>query len=427
MLSILPCALKSQIWNQQEPQRRQLMNTSFRSSMNRREFISSTAALGLAAVAAPVSAETIKGKPIRIGFVGLGGRGGLIADNVAKMPGYEIAALCDYFEEVVHPAGVKYNVPANRCFSGLSGYRKLLDCDVDAVIFKTPPCFFPEHVAAGVDAGKHVYFAKPLACDVPGTLSILDSGKKAREKKQVFFIDFQIPTDPFNQEVVRHVQAGMIGKVSEITSFYCDQGIDDPPMTDTIESRLRNLVWVNDTALGAGMFGNAGIHSIDAALWVAASRPVWAMGASRQGRKHHGDTHDVYALTYMLENGIIISHRGEHMNNQHDWICRNMVWGDDGYAELGYMGKAWVRGNNASYRGGEVSNLYINGIKRNLDKFAECIRQEDYSNDTLEKGVNSNLAVLLGREAGIRQSKVTMEQILNENRKLEFDTSGLRT
>jgi len=86
--------------------------------------------------------------------------------------------------------------------------------------------------------------------------------------------------------------------------------------------------------------------------------------ASRQGRKDHGDTHDVYSLTYMLENGIIVSH-----------------WGEDSFAELGYMGKAWI---------------------------------------------NSNLAVLFGRESGIRQTKVTMEELLKENREIEFNTSGLK-
>ncbi len=397
-------------------------------SMSRRQFLAGSAALGVSALAAQTTfaLNTDKAPTIRVGIVGLGGRGSLIADRVASNPHYKIAALCDYFPEVVSSMGRKYNVQATNCFDGLSGYKKLLSCNLDAVILETPPCFFPEHVAASVEAGKHVYFAKPVACDVPGTLSILESGTRARKQGQVFLIDFQIPTNTYNAEVVKRVRDGMLGQVSEISSYYCDQGFKDPQLTSTIESRLRNLIWVNDTSLGGGMLVNAGIHAIDAALWAANSKPVWAMGASRMGKLHHGDTHDVYSITYMLENGILVNHRGEHLDNQHDFICRNKIWGEDGYAETGYMGKAWIRSNKGIYRGGKVSNLYVDGIDFNLNKFAGCVAEQNYENETLEVAIESNLAVLLGREACLRKEKVTREQLISENEAWSFDVSGLK-
>ena len=66
-----------------------------------------------------------------------------------------------------------------RRFSGLSGYRKLIASGVEAVALETPPCFFPEHAQAAVDAGLHVYMAKPVAVDVPGCQSIAASGARA--------------------------------------------------------------------------------------------------------------------------------------------------------------------------------------------------------------------------------------------------------
>jgi len=397
-------------------------------SINRRDFLAGAAATaGFTVMTASAVRSYAANERIKVGFVGLGGRGKLISGMISKLPEYQLVALCDYFDSVVQPMGKEYNVPSDKCFDGLSGYKKVIDCDVDAIFLETPPCFFPEHVAASVNAGKHVYFAKPVACDVPGTMSILTSGKKATKNKQVFLIDFQVPTDPLNIEVVKHVQNGRIGSVSQINSIYCDQGFNAPPKTDTIASRLTNLIWVNDTNLGGGMLVNSGIHAVDAALWTADSKPVWAMGTSRQGMKRHGDTHDTYSITYMMENGIIVNHRGEHMNNIHEFTCRNMVWGDKGYAELGYMGRAWVRANSFAYRGGEIdTRLYRSGILYNLAKFAKCINEGNYENDTLQRGVETNLAVILGREACLRNDKLTREELIKENKKLDFDTTGLK-
>ena len=46
---------------------------------------------------------------------------------------------------------------------------------VDAVVIETPPYFHPEQAAAAVDAGKHVFIAKPIAVDAPGCLSVAES------------------------------------------------------------------------------------------------------------------------------------------------------------------------------------------------------------------------------------------------------------
>ncbi|MBN1341060.1 MAG: hypothetical protein JXQ73_00165 [Phycisphaerae bacterium] len=58
----------------------------------------------------------------------------------------------------------------SRRFSGLSGYKKLIESGVEAVALETPPYSFPEHTRAAVEAKLHVYMAKPVALDVSGCL-----------------------------------------------------------------------------------------------------------------------------------------------------------------------------------------------------------------------------------------------------------------
>jgi len=397
-------------------------------SINRRQFTKTAAGLaGLTIVAPAAVGAYAANSRIEVGFVGLGGRGSLIAGMMADHPAYQFVAVADYFDHVVQPAGEKLKVPANRRFSGLSGYENVIDSKPDAMFLETPPCFFPEHVAASVDAGLHVYFAKPVACDVPGCMSILESGKKATSNKRVFLVDFQVPTDEFNIETVKRCREGLIGNIGMLDSIYCDEAFADPPKTATIESRLTNLIWVNDIELGGGMLVNAGIHAVDAALWLAGARPTIAMGASRVvNTAHHGNTRDVYSITYQYPDGLIHNHRGEHLRNTHEFLCRCTAFGDAGYAEIGYMGKAWARGNKGGYPGGEVQNLYVAGIARNLDKFAAAIRDNNTENDTLQRSVESTLAVILGREAAMRNTLLTWDELIRENKQLHFETKGLK-
>jgi len=399
--------------------------------INRRNFItgSATAAAGFAIL----NARTVKGfdanSRIEVGVVGLGGRGSLIARIIAESyKGYKIVSVADYFPKVARDVGNSLEVDPERQFSGLNGYKKLIAGKVDAVFLETPPCFFPDHASAAVEAGCHVYMAKPVACDVPGTLEIARAGKKAAKSEQVFLVDFQVPTDPFNIETVKRVHQGLIGEVGMISSIYTDESFADPPKTKNAESRLHSLIWVNDIDLGGSYLVNAGIHAIDAGLWMAKTPPISAMGASRIVRANpNGDSRDVYSVTYTFADGLIMNHRGEHVRNTHGFLCNTRAYGREGCAEVSYTEQAWLRGNKGGYKGGQVENLYVSGISRNLEKFEKKIRSADYGNETAQSGADSTLATILGRQAAIKRTHVTMKQLIAENRRIEPDLSGLKT
>ena len=396
--------------------------------LSRRRFIArSGAATASFAIVRPSAVRgSAANSRVEVGCVGLGGRGSLIARMLGEHEGFQVTSAADYFPEVVQLIGEKLGVPRGRQFSGLSGYKELLASKVDAVFCETPPCFFAEHVTAAVNAGSHVYLAKPVACDVPGCLAILEAAKKASRNKQVVLVDFQTRTEPFIIEAVKRMHSGLIGKLGMISSFYTDGSFSDPPLTDSIESRLQRLIWVNDIAIGGGQLVAAGIHAIDVALWIAGARPISAVGCSRTARSNpHGDAADVYSLTYQFENGLIQNHREEHLRNAHGFNCTCMAFGQDGHALTNYAGDVMVRGNKGGYRGGEVTNLYNNGIKRNLDTFYNSIVNGVYDNPTVEPSVNATLACILGREAGKRNTQLTWDELIRENKKVEVDLAGL--
>jgi myo-inositol 2-dehydrogenase/D-chiro-inositol 1-dehydrogenase len=394
----------------------------------RRDFIKSGVALAGAAGLSLVEPKHVLGSEansrIKLGVVGCGGRGSWIAELFARHKGYEIYAVADYFREVADAAGQALGVDAERRFCGLEGYKKLMASGVEAVALETPPYFFPQHARAAVEAGLHVYMAKPVAVDVPGALEIGELGRKSTENDRCFLVDFQIPTDPLNIETVKRVHDQAIGRVVQINTCYWAGGFADPPLTDSWASRLRRLVWVNDVAIGGSFHVNACIHAVDAGLWVAGGRPVSATGTSAFGRSHpHGDSRDLYSLTFEFADGTLMNHSGSHVN--YPFHVRCVAVGREGSAEIGYTGNAFVHGGAAPYEGGEISGLYQVGAVRNIMTFHKNVVGGEFANPTVEPSVNSTLATILGREAARRRERLSMEALVSENVRIEGDLTGL--
>jgi predicted dehydrogenase len=408
------------------------------SSISRRRFLSGAVAASATAssfnILRGVSAEApaAAAKPaeftrkIKLGVVGTGGRGGWIANLFKRHGGYEMWGVADYFQGVADACGDALSVDKSRRFSTLSGYKRLIESGIEAIALETPPYFFPEHARAAVEAGLHVYMAKPVAVDVPGCLEIEAAAKKAAANKRCFLVDYQIPTDPHNREVMKMVQAGEIGPVAVVNSHYFAGLFADPAFTANLESRFRSLVWCNDVALGGGYHVNACIHAVDAALWLAGARATSATGASRTSRADpHGDSQDAFSLTFEFEGGLILNHRGKHINDQYPGFdCACEAYGQTGYAQIAYTGRAFLK-TAEKEAGGEVENLYEAGAVRNIAAFHRAVVEGDSSNPTVRRSVDGALTTILGREAARRRIRLGMDELLRESRKLDVELKGL--
>jgi predicted dehydrogenase len=319
-------------------------------------------------------------------------------------------------------------VDQSRCFSGLSGYQRVIASGIEAIVIIDIPYFYPEQARAAVAAGLHVYMAKPVAADVPGALSILQESKNAALKQRVFLVDYQIPTDPLNIEVAQRIRDGGLGQLAQIQTVGLCAGFADPPKTQTIESRMQHLTWVNDVAMGCDYIGNFDIHAIDAALWVTGQRPVAAAGVSRVCRAQpHGDAHDVCSVIYHYADGLVHNHFGQGLPNNNDSTLVATFQGWEANAQITYWGKAFLRGGPAHFGGGAVEDLYTAGAVRNIARFYENIIGGNFANQTVPRAVDGVLTCVLGREAAARREFLTVEQLLKENKKLEVDLTGLKT
>jgi predicted dehydrogenase len=296
------------------------------------------------------------------------------------------------------------------------------------VALEAIPYFFPDHASAAVEAGLHVYMAKPVAVDVPGAVRIAAAGRLAAQRQRCFMVDYQMSTDPSNIEVAERVRAGALGAIAQVQTSGVCSGHDDPPKTSTIESRMQELTWDNDLALSGGYINAFDIHALDAAIWVLGRRPVAASGAARICRPHpHGDSPDVCSVVYEYADGLVHNHYGQALPNDSGYEggglqCR--ISGQSGNALLAYAGKVSVVGGPGHYVG-TVENLYQSGAERNIAGFYESIVGGRFENRTVPRAVDGVLTVALGREAALRRTKLTMDDLLKENARREADLHGL--
>jgi predicted dehydrogenase len=382
---------------------------------------------GMNALAADAPKPAATQRKIKLGLVGCGGRGQWLAGLFMKHGGYEFHALADYFPEVAEAAGAKFGVAATRRFSGLSGYKKLIDSGVEAVAIEDVPYFYAEQAHAAVEAGCHVYMAKPVAVDVPGCLSIGATGKLATQKKLCFLVDYQLPSDPANIEVAGRIREGALGGLAHVQSFGFSGSWPDPPKEPTIENRLRGSVWLSYVALGGDGIVAYDIHIIDGITWVLGKNPVAACGRSRICRPQpHGDRSDCAGVVYEYDDGLLWTHVTQVLDNNPTpaSLSANFL-GLGASALVEYWGKVYVRGGPKHYVS-QAGNVYDDGANRNIAAFHRNISEGHFDNPTVRRAVDGTLTAILGREASVRRRYLTLEELLKENKKLEVDLRGLK-
>jgi hypothetical protein len=84
-----------------------------------------------------------------------------------------------------------------------------------------------------------------------------------------------------------------------------------------------------------------------------------------------------------------------------------------------------VRGQNEFTA--EVVDLYPAGAKRNVATFYETVTAARFDNLMVKRAVDGCLTCILGREAAALHGRLTMDDLLKENKRIELDLSGLKT
>lgn len=390
----------------------------------RRRFVATTAAAGAFTILKPWQVfGADAGAKLKLGLIGCGGRGGWIADLFAASGKYDLIACSDYFQDKADAVGSKFNIPANRRYTGLSGYKRLLESDVEVVVIETPPYFHPMQARDAVAAGKHVYVAKPIAVDAPGCLEIAAAGRRATEKKQGFLVDFQTRANEHFRNAIGQVHEGAIGSLVLAEAFYpwSGGGRGEPPKTP--EQQLRS--WYYVLPLSGDFIVEQSIHSLDVATWILNADPVKARGVGGHKVRPANSIYDHFAIQYEFPGNLQLSFTCIQSIPMIKDEIRARVYGSEGFIDVDYFAGVHMRGKEAGVRE-TVDNLYTSGTEVNIREFYEAIRKGDFSNPTVVPSVRSNLTAVLGREAAYRRTELTLADLIKEGKRLQPDLSGCK-
>ena len=376
------------------------------SVMSERRTFLKTAAGGVLVLKPETVFGTQANSAVEVGLVGCGGRGNWVGKFFPEFTGARVVALADVVRGNLDKTRDAFKVEGARSYYGPEAYKELAHSKLDGVVIETPPYFHPLHAQEAVDAGKHVYLAKPVAVDVPGCRSIVDSGKRAAAHNRSFMVDFQSRSQPVFQELVARIRRGDIGKpVLAQIYYYANRPSKDKgkPGMDTGQQRVANFYM--DKVLGGDIIVEQNIHVIDMANWYLGGHPLKANGTGGRtdwsGTGYDaGDAYDHFVLTFWYPGDVQASFSSHQLNGGYSDLCVRCV-GIKGVADTHY----------GTFRQGAINNVKA---------FIESIRNGKPVNNTAQ-AAESNLTAILGRTAAYQQRTVTWDEMMQSNEKLEAE------
>jgi predicted dehydrogenase len=176
-------------------------------STSRRSFLSAMAGTALAASRAIGANDRI-----RIGAIGVGGRGHVDLRTAISVPNVECVAVADVYTRRQEEA--RKLVPRADLYTD---YRRVLDRkDIDAVIVATPLHLHNVHFLAAIQAGKDLYCEKTMTWSIPEAKRCLEAAQKS---DRVIQIGLQHQSSGALADAKRWMDSGWLGKVTQVESW----------------------------------------------------------------------------------------------------------------------------------------------------------------------------------------------------------------
>jgi myo-inositol 2-dehydrogenase / D-chiro-inositol 1-dehydrogenase len=411
------------------------MNTTANPVTTRREFLKSSALVGSALAAPTLLPQGLFAKEnqdtLKVGLIGCGGRGtGAASQALSADKNVVLTAMGDAFEDQLQKSlqilqkdhGDKVKVTPDRSFIGLDAYQKVIDSGVDVVLLATPPGFRPVHLKAAVAAGKHVFCEKPMATDVPGVRSVVESVKVAQEKKLALVAGFCWRYELARREFYKRIHEGAIGDIRAIYATYYAGSVkpmpaatDRPAGCSDLEWQLRN--WYNFVWLSGDGYVEQACHSVDKVAWALKDQsPLKAVAVGgRQTPNNQGNIFDHMFVVYEFPDEVraFLGQRqiGNTYTDNSDYLM-----GSAGFGKIAGWGAPTIQGKEVWRYKGAKSDMY----QQEHDELFASIRSGKPINDG-ERMAHSTLMGIMGRIAAYTGQEVTWEQVMNSQEKLVPD------
>ncbi|MGB4293427.1 MAG: Gfo/Idh/MocA family oxidoreductase [Bacteroidales bacterium] len=372
----------------------------------------------------PVLKAAPKGRKLKAGLVGAGGRGtGAAINFISAGPDLEIVAVADVFQDKVDAFCKRFEsfglpIPPENRFTGFDGYKKLMAIDdIDVVILATPPKFRPEHFLEAVTMKKHVFMEKPVAVDSNGIRTILATAKKA----EALGLNVVTGTQRRHQEdyiaTYKKVAEGAIGRIVAAKAWWNQDHVwfrlQEPGWND-MEYMIRN--WNNFIWLSGDHILDTHVHNIDVVNWFTGKHPLSAIGYGGRHRRVTGDQYDFFSIDFDYGNGVF-SHSmcrqidgcangtGELVVGTEGYTnCQNTIWNLDGKV-------IWKFEYPKDENGNSTNSVAVSPYIQEHMHLVWAIRTGNYVNEAEQTAI-STLTAIMGRTAAYTGKMISWDEIL---------------
>lgn len=416
-------------------------NKQTKPSESRRAFVQKTALAtsGLLTVPNLSRMAHVQGnKKLKLALVGCGGRGsGAAVQALTADDQVELVAMADAFGDRIEKSlkGIqehfdgekKIEVKEKNRFIGFDAYKKAIDL-ADVVILTTPPGFRPYHFEYAIEQEKHVFMEKPVATDPVGIRKVLETAKRAKEKKLNVVVGLQRHYQSKYIDLKQRIDAGAIGKIRSGQVYWNDAGVwvkKRQPGQSELEYQMRNWYYFN--WLCGDHILEQHIHNIDVANWFIGEYPISAQGmGGRQVRNgiDHGEIFDHHFVEFTYASGAVISSQCRHIPGTMSRVDE-VFQGTAGSVEIG-KGEIAALDGTIKYKYPKKWGEDPNPYQVEHDKLFESIRNGGVIADA-ENGAMSTLTAILGRMATYTGKKITFEEALNSQLHLMPETVTWQT
>jgi predicted dehydrogenase len=197
---------------------------------SRRKFLQKLGATSLVAASSPFATLTAQAKAeerilhyerkissndkVRIGVIGYGVQGHFDLNTALKVPGVELAGICDLYTGRIENAKETYG----KDLFTTTNYKDLLDrSDIDAVMICTTDVWHARITLDALAKGKHVYCEKPMVYKINEGYPVMDAAKKSGKVLQV---GSQRVSNIGYAKAKELLAAGEIGKLNMVNAVY---------------------------------------------------------------------------------------------------------------------------------------------------------------------------------------------------------------
>ncbi len=408
---------------------------------SRRNFIKSSTASAAGLVAASQIARTAHAAgsdEIRFVVVGLGGRGSGAAANIFETKGnVKLVAVADAFgkkasnqlDSLRKKYPDKVDVPEDRIFTGLDGYKAAIDTDCDLVVIATPPGFKPQQFEYAVNKGRHIFMEKPVASDAIGVRRVLAAVEESKKKNIMVGIGLQRRHEPQYMETVQRLHDGAIGDIIALRVYWNGSGIWHkgrneaqnlmPDGKKVTEMAYQCNNWYHFNWLSGDQICEQHIHNLDVGCWVKGEYPVECNGMGGRAQRMDGDAtksqiFDHTFCEYTFADGTKMFSQGRHLAG--GWTeVSEFAHGSKGTSDP--SGK--IEGANAWKFAGKP----LNGHQQEQHDLIEALMRGEIYNEG-EYGAKSTFCAILGREACYSGKVVKWDELLTKGHELAPGIDG---